>query len=264
MATAPDRRTFLTLLGLGILGAARTAELEAQAGIRVGFYLPTERALGQPAVLQTLAAIGYRDLDLGPGEQTGETMLRLRRFLDQRALSAPSRHVPMPLVFSNWKTVIADCKILGTPSLVCEEVPAEQRASIAGYRRVVELLNSAGKIMQFGGVQLAVRVHADDLKPQAGVVPFDFLLANTNPALVKFQVALPVFEAAGRNLVADFARYRDRFVSLHVANTAAPDLATVLGAARGAGVRHVFVADTRPDPSFDRAKQSFDQLAVLL
>jgi hypothetical protein len=238
--------------------------MRAQPGLRAGFYVPAERALGQPAVLQSLAGIGYRELDLGSTDQTGAAMLDLRRALDQRKLTAPSRHVPMPLVFSNWRAVLGDCKILGSRFLVCEEVPAAERATIAGYRRVAELLNSAGKIMQQGGVQLAVRVHADDLTARAGAVPFDFLLANTNPALVKFQVALPVFDAAGRNVVADLARNRDRFVSVHVGNTAAPNLATVLEAARGAGVQHAFVADTRPDPSFDRARESFGQLTALL
>ena len=262
MAIAPDRRTFLTLLGLGVLGA-RTAELAAQTGLRVGFYVPADRALGQPAVLRTVAAIGYRDLDLGPTQQTGQALLDLRRLVDQRALAVPSRHVPMSLVFSNWRTALADCKILGTRQLVCEEVPAAERASMAGYRRVAELLNSAGKITQMGGVQLAVRVHADDLTPRAGAVPFEFLLASTNPSLVKFQAAVAVYEAAGRNLVADLTRHRDRFVSVHVANSAAPDLANVLAAARGAGVQHVFVADDRPDPSFDRARQHFETLTSL-
>ncbi|MBM3819139.1 MAG: hypothetical protein FJW14_09025 [Acidimicrobiia bacterium] len=262
MAVAPDRRTFLTLLGLGVVGV-QTPRPKAQARLRVGFYLPAERALGQPTVLQALAAIGYRDLDLGSTEQSGAPLLDLRRSLDQRKLAAPSRHVPMPLVFSNWRAVLGDCKILGSRVVVCE-VPAAERASIGGYRRVAELLNSAGKIMLQGGAQLAVRVHADDLTARGGAIPFDFLLTNTNPALVKFQAALPLFEAAGRNLVADFTRQRDRFVSVHVANTAAPDLATVLGAARDAGVQHVFVADTRPDPSFDRARESFEQLTELL
>jgi hypothetical protein len=63
MAIAQDRRTFLKLLGLSAV-AAGTAGLEAQAGLRVGFYLPADRALGQQAVLQTLEDIVYLYLDL--------------------------------------------------------------------------------------------------------------------------------------------------------------------------------------------------------
>jgi sugar phosphate isomerase/epimerase len=198
-------------------------------------------------------------------------LIAVRRLFDGLGLTAASRHVRMADVFSNWRRVLSDCQILGNRQLVCDEVPAAERATLDGYKKVADLLNAAGKITQWAGVQLVVRPHADDLRARAGVVPYDYLLSNTNPALVKFEPDLAVMATAKRDLIEDFARYRGRFVSLHLHETTpdprvgraadpAVDLAKILAAAQNAGVQHYFVSDDRPDPAWERAKAMFASL----
>jgi hypothetical protein len=270
------RRDFLATL-VTALGLA--APVRAQQLIRLGFRLKGLEDPAAPAVsgvLRTLADVGYRDLELDglpPALPAGE-LLALRRLLDGAGLAAPARIVPMAFVFSNWRKALDDCRVLGTRVLVCDEVPVAQRASLDEYLRVARLLNAAGKITQWAGVQLAVRPHGDDLRPRSGVIPFEYLLAQTNAALVKFQMHLTAVTNAGRNPLDDLRRYPGRFVSVHMrtaddaAATEGPapppiDFAAVLTAARQAGVQYFFVDDDRADPTWARARSSFEYFVGL-
>lgn len=275
-ANAPDRRQFLALVAL-IAARLQPGGLAAQGLRRVGFHLGSARAAvaaDLPGILETIAAIGYREVEFRFPDGVPMALLEVRRLLDRLSLAAPSRHVAMADVFSNWRRVLNDCRVLGNRHVVCEEIPAQERSTLQGYQRVAGLLNAAGKITQWAGVQLVLQPHTDDFRPRGGLVPFDYLIANTNPAFVKLQMDLSVMRQAARDPLEDFARHRDRFVSLHLNEMnpdvsqgqparPAPDLATVIARAQRAGVQHVFVDDERPDPTWEHAKENFAYLSTL-
>lgn len=270
------RRIFLTT-ALAVLGPGIT-RLAARRLMRIGLHSPRLQG-GGLAVLtrsfEAVAALGFTDVEFPTPGGLIPDALAVRRALDRLGLSAPSRHVRMGDLLSNWRVVLNDSRILGNQQVVCEEIPAPQRATLAGYRRVAELLDPAGTIAQWAGIQLVVHPHADDFKPRDRVVPFDDLMARTNPTLVKFQFDVAQMARAGRNPVAELARYPNRFVSLHINDIgatsqepAAPgsgrtDFRALLAAADRAGIRHYFVDDERADPTWDLAKANFTSVSAI-
>ncbi len=153
---------------------------------RIGLHLSSvqQALVADPAAtLHTIASIGYHEVEFSTLDGASVDLLDIRRSLDRLSLVAPSRQVRMSDLFSNWRVILSQCRMLGNRDVVCEEVPAEQRASLDGYKRVADLLNAAGKITQWAGIQLALRHHADDFEPREGVVPYDFLLSHTDATL---------------------------------------------------------------------------------
>jgi sugar phosphate isomerase/epimerase len=270
------RRNFLVAL-TGVFAARGVRTLSAARLTRIGLQMRTlgEEARGDATTaLQMVAGLGYREVEVWTPDGATLDVPRLRAALDRQGLTAPSRHVRMPDLFSNARRILAECRILGTRHLVCAEVPAEQRASLDGYARIAQLLNSAGKLTGSVGIQLSLHPHREDFTARNGVVPFDFLLRNTDPGLVKLQMDPVLMTLAGRNPVSELAG--GRYVTLHVNDLAdAPgqaqvtlgdgriDLPALFAAASRAAVQHYFVDDERTGSPWERIKADFAYLSQL-
>jgi sugar phosphate isomerase/epimerase len=272
-----ERRRFLIALGT-ILAASGGRTAEAARLTRIGLHMGMlgEEARGDATTaLQMVAGLGYREVEVWTPDGATLDVPRLRAALDRQGLTAPSRHVRMPDLFSNARRILAECRILGTRHVVCAEVPAEQRASLDGYARIAQLLNSAGKLTGSVGIQLSLHPHREDFTARNGMVPFDFLLRNTDPGLVKLQMDPVLMTLAGRNPVSELAG--GRYVTLHVNDLAdAPgqaqvtlgdgriDLPALLAAAASrAAVQHYFVDDERTGSPWERIKADFAYLSQL-
>ena len=276
MTPSMNRRTFLGVVGAGWAACAANGVSAARLS-RIGLPMRSQPAASDlTSTLERIASIGYRDIEFWTPPGLTFDPLQIRRTLDRLSLAAPSRQVPMADVFSNWRVVLNTCRVLGNRHVVCEEVPAAQRATLAGYAKVAELLNAAGKISQWAGMQLVVHQQPSDFQPMSGVVPFEYLAGHTDPGLVKFQMNLAATNRAGRDPLADLARFSGRFVSLHLSDASEPpsrsptglgegviDLPAILSAATRANVQYFFVADERPESAWEHAAANFAYASAL-
>ena len=182
----------------------------------------------------------------------------------------------MPDLFTNARRILAECQLLGNRHVVCAEVPQEQRQSLDGYARVATLLNAAGKLTASVGIQLSVHPHRDDFAARNGVIPYEYLLRNTDAGLVKMQMDLVLMSQAGRNPVTELGQNPGRFPTIHVNDIERSpgempvtlgegriDLAGVIAAANRAGVQYYFIEDVRPGPPWDHIKADFAYLSRL-
>lgn len=223
-----------------------------------------------------VAGLGYREVELSRADDATVDPRATRRLLDDLGLTAPSRHVAMSDVFSNWRLLLRECQVLGNRHIVCAEIPARERGTLDGYKRVADLLTPAGRITQAGGLQLVLRPHPDDFRPRGAIVPYDYVLNNTDPALVRLQLDLSDLVRARRDPVEELTRHPGRVASLHVNDVAAEpkedlvelgggriDLPRVLARARQAGIGSYFVNDRRPGAPWEHAKGDFAYLSKL-
>jgi sugar phosphate isomerase/epimerase len=222
------------------------------------------------------AALGYREIEVWAPEGTLPDVPAIRAALNQFGLTAPSRHVQMSDLFTNARRVLIECQLLGSRHIVCSEVPFEQRQSLDGYARVAELLNAAGRLTASVGIQLALHPHRDDFAARAGVIPYEFLLRNTDPGLVKMQLDPVLLLQVNRDPANELAQYPARFPTLHVNDiqpapaempvtlgTGRVDFPTLLTAATSAGVQHFFVEDLRAGDPAAQLKADFAYLSAL-
>lgn len=273
-----DRRTFVGLTAFGVLWPTRNG-VRGERLARVGLHLASVRSASAADLgnaLRMVASLGYREVELSRADDRAVDPRATRRLLDDLGLRAPSRDVAMPDVFSNWRLLLRECQVLGNRHVVCAEVPPRERATLDGYKRVADLLTPAGRITQAAGVQLVLRPHADDFRPRGAIVPYDYVLNNTDPALLKVQLDLSDLVRARRDPVEEIGRHPGRIASLHVNDIADEreedvvelgggriDLPRVLARARQAGIGSYFVNDRRPGAPWEYAKANFGYLSKL-
>jgi sugar phosphate isomerase/epimerase len=114
------------------------------------------------------------------------------------------------------------------------------------------------------------------MRPVEGVRPFETLLADTDPALVSFQLDIHWAYAGGADAIDLIQRHPRRIRMVHVKDSSgAPEFkqadvgkgtypwGKVLDAADVAGVEHYFIEHDSPADPMVFAKTSFDYLSNL-
>jgi sugar phosphate isomerase/epimerase len=280
-----DRRSFLGMALGGALANLRPA------GPAPAFARPPERRLSNVGLqlytvraqlaadfdgtLARLAAIGSREVEFAGYH--GRTPSVVRAALRRRRLSAPSAHVTTAELREGLGATIEAARVVGHRYLVLGYVPAEERRSLDDYRRLAELLNRAGERTRAAGVQLCYHNHDFEFAEADGQTPYDLLLAETDPRLVRAQLDLYWVTKAGRSALDYFAKHPGRFASLHVKDMDATprrsftevgrgviDFKSIFAAAGRAGVRHYFVEqDETPGSPFDSVGASLEYLKRL-
>jgi sugar phosphate isomerase/epimerase len=272
-----SRREFLKrATGAALLAAAAPYARAFAARGAIGIQLYSVRGLmakDAGGTLAALSAIGYREVELAGFY--GMTAAQMKALLARHALAAPSSHSSLTDLRAHWPQALADAQTLGQHYLVCAWIDEPDRTP-DGYRKIAGEFNAFGKAARERGIQFGFHNYTYDFKPFAnGTLPYDLLLAECDPQLVKFEIDLFWMAKGGADPVAYFARWPGRFPLIHVKDMNAAgvmvdagqgtiDIKAIVAHARQGGVEHWFVEhDEPPDPLGD-ARVSFDYLRPLI
>lgn len=160
---------------------------------------------------------------------------------------------------------IAIAQLLGQRYLVWSSLPAADLTDSAGLTRIIRAFDNAGRTCAREGLVFAFHNGSRGFASVAGQRPYDLLLAETDPALVKMELDIYWAIKMGIDPVAILARHPDRFALCHLKNMddkgeIAPiprrangsgrvDFPLIIAAARSAGIAHFyFEQDQAPDP----------------
>src|SRR6266436_5758279 len=192
---------------------------------------------------------------------------------------------------TGYKEVEA-AKIVGHSYIICPWIDEKQRVESGGWKRAADLFNRAGEASRKAGIQFGYHNHSFEFDPAdslGGKLPYDFLLAETDPKLVKMEMDLCWISVAGKDPLAYFEKYPGRFPLVHVKDWV-KDASTpsayqgamgqsvkfggrMADVGRGsinwqnlfahsgkAGIKHYFVENDDPKSAFDDIKISYDYL----
>lgn len=275
-----NRRLFLdtlaSLSGLGPLygrGWRMDKPLLRDIGIQL-YSVRREMDRDFEGTLARLAAMGYKEVEFA-GYLDHEPE-EIKAILHRHGLRAPSAHIPIELVHQDWSGVLDAASIIGHRYVVVPWLPPESRGTLDDFRRLADEFNRLGEESKRSGVRFAYHNHDFEFSPLEGQLPYDLLLARTDPARVAFELDLMWITKGGQDPLDYFARYPGRFEMVHVKDSSGPpeyrqvdvgqgtiDFRRILGQRQQAGIRHLFVEhDDPPDPlAFARA--SYDYLKAL-
>jgi sugar phosphate isomerase/epimerase len=234
------------------------------------FTLARDAARDFEGTLREVAAIGYRELDMyiyASGLEAPAT----RAVLDRVGLTCPSARVTTVSLYRGWDRFLDAAATLGSRFITLANVPADERRTLRDWHELAEVFNRAGESAARGGLTFCYHNHDFELEPLEGRIPFDLLLAETEPRLVKLQVDVYWITRGGRDAAAELRRLAGRVASLHLKDmdaTPARGITTVgrgtirfpdvLRAATDTGVRHYFVEEDAPrPPAIDAARASY-------
>lgn len=274
-----DRRGFLELAGAVALGitAPRTPLTAHRSRLnRIGLQLYTVRKAMQADVEGTIArvaATGYQEVEFAG--YFGKSPTEIRAMLDRHGLSAPAVHVGS-IAPDQWPTSLEAAATIGHRYVVVPWIPAEERATLDGWKRVAENYNRIAAEARAAGLQFAYHNHDFEFVPVEGRIPFDVLLENTDPQLVQLEIDLYWITKGGQDPLRYFQRWPGRVPLVHVKDSAGPPGHRMVDVGAGkinfkkifarreqAGIRHAFVEHDEPPDPFASIRASYEYLKRL-
>jgi len=257
-----NRRTFLKTssgAALGsLLGKSAFANPAGKSLAKIGVQLYTVRDLMKndfTGTLEKVAAIGYKEVEFaGYFDNKPEDV---RKLLERLKLQAPSVHVGIDLLRDKLDTVIQTSKAVGHKYIVCPWLAPADR-TLEKYKSHAALFNKVGAACLKAGIQFGYHNHDFEFEMTDGKIPFDVLLAATDPKLVQIELDLFWIRKGGQDTLAYFAKYPGRFALCHVKDMTADqkmvdvgkgqiDFAKIFAQAKQAGLKHYFVEHDQPE-----------------
>ena len=228
---------------------------------RIGLQLYTVRTLMAEDVertLETVAEIGYREVEFAG--YFDRSPAELRAVLDRLGLAAPAAHLDLATLRDRLPEVLDAAGTLGHRYVVLPSLAPQDRDSLDDYRRLTDEMNRLGEACRVADVQFAYHNHAFEFERLDGQIPFDLLLARTDPELVAIELDLFWIIHGGGDPLAYFEAHPGRFRLCHVKDRTADgsmvdvgageiDFASIFARSEQAGLTHYFVEHDEPgDP----------------
>jgi sugar phosphate isomerase/epimerase len=262
-------------------GQARAADCTRLPGVQL--YTIRDALQRDPrAALAALREIGIREAEMynlnGPESAApfGMPASDFKRLLDDNGLQVPLSHVGGAL--ANIPAIAEIAHTLGVTTLAVA-LPSEfsqmrdgrfamvGAESLAQMDRLAERLNEAGREYKANGLGFGYHNHHVEFLEVEQTVPYEHLMANTDPDLVKIELDLGWLAVAGVDPVEYLHKYAGRVIACHMKDYApgiatdvpqrklvepgagSIDFAAVLAAMDETGVAHGFVEiDVSDDP----------------
>jgi sugar phosphate isomerase/epimerase len=261
---------------VAVSSTAKGAQMSAARNRKPGLQLYTIRSEMQkdvPGTLKRVAQTGYREVEFAG--YFDHKPAEIRKMVADLGMTAPSSHVPIDAIRGKPAQLIADAKQAGHEFLVLAWIPPEERSTAEMWKRHAALLNVFGTQCKVAGLRLAYHNHDFEFAPVGGVLPYDILAQNTDPALVEFELDMYWAKKGGQDLNALFAKHAGRIVMVHVKdmlpNSEMTDVglgtipfAQILAAPSAASVEHYFVENDNTKTPFESIATSCKALRKIL
>ncbi|NIM48517.1 MAG: TIM barrel protein [Gemmatimonadales bacterium] len=275
------RREFLKTIGAASLAGAGLAATgcgvpsTARRLDRIGIQLYTVRSSMQDSVERTLervAQVGYDEVEFAG--YFGRSAQQIRRVLDDTGLSAPATHTPVETLENEWEAAVDVAAVAGHQYLVVASIAPANRTSLDGYRSMADRFNRVAERAKAAGLTFGYHNHDFEFEPLEGRMPWDVLLEETDPALVKLELDLYWITKAGGDPFKYLTEHPGRFPLVHVKDMATDgsmvdvgagtiDFAALFARSGQAGIKHYFVEHDNPGEPFQSLAASYRYLRNL-
>ena len=229
------RRAFLknsSLLAAGAMALGNDVFAAKATKQIVGIQLYTVRddmkkdPLG---TLKQLKAMGYTHVEHANyvnRKLYGWSAPECRKVLDDLGLKMPSGHTVMgPQHWDNekkdfsdsWKQTVEDAAILGQSYVISPWLDASLRKTYDDTLRYMEVFNKSGELCKKSGMKFGYHNHDFEFNTELnGMMLYDIILKNTDPALVIHQLDMGNLYNGGAKTEDVLKKHPGRFESLHV------------------------------------------------
>lgn len=180
------------------------------------------------AVLKALAEMGYSGIEAanyGEGKFYGVSPEQFKADVEAAGLKVVSSHVGHGLSdedikardfsksLAGWDELVAAHKAAGMEYIVCPWMDCDTLDELKFW---CEYFNAVGKKVKDAGMKFGYHNHAHEMREIEGKVMIEYMLENTDPALVFYQIDV-YWAAYGHYSPADlFNKYPGRFALLHI------------------------------------------------
>lgn len=234
-----------------------------------------------PGTLDMIKEMGITNIEFS--NLFGKTAHEMRVLLDERDMICTSYGVGYNRIVDDLEAVAEEAKVLGAKYVRVASIPFERpEFTIDDAGRAAEDFNRAGKFMDGQGLYFCYHNHGFEFRPwKDDLTLFDYIVQNTNPGYVSFEMDLLWTLHPGQDPVELLERYPDRFRLMHlkdlrkgvvgdfsgstprendvVLGTGQVNFPAVLKAAQNTNIEYYYIEDESPDV-VERVPKSLDYI----
>jgi len=213
---------------------------------------------------------GFKEVEIGLGNQYGMTREELRDTLDRLGIKATAALGDFNVLLNKTDEAIDHARFFDIKYVGTAWVPHNTPFDEAQTLKIAENFNTIGKRLKEAGIQFYYHNHEYEFYPyKDGQTLFDILVEKTNPELVKYQMDVLWTIFPGQDPVQLLRKYPDRWISMHLKDlakgvegnlsggtdvrndvplgTGQADYPALLKAAQDIGIKQYFIEDESPD-----------------
>ncbi len=185
----------------------------AQYGLQL-WSVRDDMAKDPKGTLKQVASFGYKQIESFEGEKGmywGMTNKEFKAYMDELGMTIVSSHCDAK---KDLEKKAAEAAEIGIKYLITPHIGAQK--TLADWKPIVESFNKNGEICKKAGIRYAYHNHAYSFQPVDGQLPQDFMLANTDPGLVDFELDIYWVVTGGKDPIEYLQKYPNRFRLCHV------------------------------------------------
>jgi sugar phosphate isomerase/epimerase len=314
-----NRRQFLTrsacLAAAGSVSAFPRLTMADPLGLPIGIQLYTvgsDMDKDAAGTVAKIAQIGYKEVETAGFGSAGSADA-LRKILDDNGLKCPSAHLTFDL--NNLNKAFDDAHTLGctyatssVPRMMILQLPSLSQGSVADraaamretisalsaplspdeLKRLIDAMNKVGAAAHAQGLTFASHNHTFEFALVDGQPAIHYMISQTDPANVVFEIDCGWAEVAGYNPVDIATQYPGRIKMLHIKDFLPFEKGAALGGPnapkgseigqgvvnykeifagmKGKGIQHIFVEQEGPFsrmPAMQSAEVDYKYLHAL-
>ncbi len=218
---------------------------------------------GVAATLDSIKQMGFTEVEGMGGKISAE---EFKKLCVERGLAIPSTGASYEELVKNPSAIAATAKTLGASYVMCAWIPHERgKFNLDNAKKAVTDFNAAGKILKENGLTFCYHVHGFEFQPHEKGTLLDYIIKNTNPLYVSFEMDILWTQFGGGNPIALLKKYGKRWKLMHLKDlrkgvtkdltggtstendvalgTGEIDIAGILKAAKKIGIAHYFIED---------------------
>jgi len=217
-----------------------------------------------PSTLDTIKKLGVTNIEFS--NLFGKTAQELRKLLDERGMRCTSFGVGYPDLVNKTSEVAQNAKILGASFVRVAWIPHDGPFTIETAKKAIADFNTAGKLLKENfGLTFCYHNHGYEFQPYENGTYFDYIVANTDPNYVSFELDILWAFHPGADPAELLEKYPKRFKLMHVKDlkkgvmgdfsgstsvendvalgTGQIDVAKVIKAAKKSSIEHYYIED---------------------
>lgn len=219
---------------------------------------------GVEATLDIIQEMGFTEIEGGPAG--GLSPEEFRKLCEERGLNITSTGTGYEELVNHPEAVAERVKALGAKYVMTAWIPhVSGNFNIENAKQAVRDFNAAGKILSEQGITFAYHVHGYEFQPYEDGTLMDYIIQNTNPDYVSFELDIMWAHFGGADPAELLYTYGDRWKLMHIKDlkmgtekdmtgltdqendvtvgTGELDIPAILKAAKEVGIEHYYIED---------------------
>lgn len=265
-------KKLIIIFGIAVISFGIQAEVKGQVGKSLFPQTPgmqtytfrhsMKKDVG--ATLDSIKSLGITILESSTNPE-GMTPEAFRKLLDERNMKSPSVGADYNELVKDPAEVARKAKVIGASYVMVAWIPHEKEFDLEDAKKAVADFNQAGKILQESGITLCYHIHGYEFVPYNNENLFDYLVKNTNPKYVSFELDLLWAFFGGQDPAKLLLKYPTRWKLIHLKDlrkgvkgdltggtsvendvalgTGQLNIPEILRAAKKVGVQYYFIED---------------------